>query len=145
MADESFVTAYMDMPEDNSQKGKERIGRQKELGGAEVSRQGATVFDQQVGERAKHIREILSMTMQEVADQLGVTRQTLGSYESGLTPMRADVVRSLCEVYRVPSSWMLGMTDGLHCKWKRGGRMIELNEQSKHIESPIQEQKDEVE
>jgi len=40
---------------------------------------------------------------------------------------------------------MLGMTDGLHCKWKRGGRTIELSEQSKHIESPIQEQKDEVE
>ena len=110
-----------------------------------MSRQSATVFDQQVGERAKHIREILSMTMQEVANQLGVTRQTLGNYENGATPMRADVVRSLCEVYGVPSSWMLGMTDELHCKWKRGGRAIELSEQSKHIESPIQKQKDEVE
>lgn len=110
-----------------------------------MSRKGATLFDQQVGERARHIREILSMTMQEVASQLGITRQTLGNYESGTTPMRADVVRSLCEVYGVPSSWMLGMTDRLNCKWKRGGRTIELSEQSKHIESPIQEQKDEVE
>lgn len=110
-----------------------------------MSRQGSTVFDQQVGERAKHIREILSMTMQEVASQLGITRQTLGNYESGTTPMRADVVRSLCEVYGVPSSWMLGMTDSLHCKWKRGGRTIELREESRQIKSPIQEQRDEVE
>lgn len=62
-----------------------------------MGRQGSTVFDQQVGERAKHIREILSMTMQEVADQLGVTRQTLGNHENGATPMRADVVRALCD------------------------------------------------
>lgn len=106
-----------------------------------MSRKGATVFDQQVGERARHIREILSMTMQEAANQLGVTRQTLGNYENGATPMRADVVRSLCEVYGVPSSWMLGMTDELHCKWKRGGRTIELSEQSKHIEHRFRNRK----
>ena len=95
--------------------------------------------------RLSHMDIGVYLLQQEVADQLGVTRQTLGNYESGFTPMRADVVRSICEVYGVPSSWMLGMTDGLHCKWKRGGRTIELSEQSKHIESPIQEQKDEVE
>lgn len=100
-----------------------------------------TPYDKQVGERAKHIREVLSITMQDVADQLGVTRQTVGNYESGSTPMRADIIRLLCEVYGVPSSWLLGMSDELYCKWEmKNGRIVELKEQSETIPSPKKEQ-----
>lgn len=95
-------------------------------------------YDVAVGERAAHIRNVLSLTMQEVADKLSVTRQTLSNYESGKTPMRADVVRSLCEVYGISPSWLLGIDDELYHKSKVNGRLIELREKSPSIKSPLE-------
>lgn len=88
-------------------------------------------YDAAIGERAAHIRKVLSMTSQEVAKKLGVTRQTLCNYESGRTPMRAEVVRSLCEVYGVPPTWLLGTTDKLDLKRTTNGRSLEI-----HVVSP---------
>ena len=90
-------------------------------------------YDAAIGERAAHVRKVLSMTSQEVAKKLSVTRQTLCNYESGRTPMRADVVRMLCEVYGVPSSWLLGMTDNLDIKSYCNGRSLEIHEVSPSI------------
>lgn len=73
------------------------------------------------------------MTSNEVAKMLGVTRQTLCNYGSGRTPMRADVVRMLCEVYGVPATWLLGMTDNLDIKSNRNGRSLEIHEVSPSI------------
>ena len=70
---------------------------------------------------------------------LSVTRQTLSNYESGKTPMRADVIRSLCELYGISPSWMLGIDDELYHKSLRNGRMIELREKSPSIQSPLEE------
>lgn len=97
-------------------------------------------YDVAIGERAAHIRNVLSMTMQEVADRLSVTRQTLSNYESGRTPMRADVVRSLCEVYGVSPSWLLGIDNELYHKSNMNGRSVELREKSPSIKSPLEEE-----
>ena len=96
-------------------------------------------YDVAVGERASHIRNVLSMTLNEVADRLNITRQTLSNYESGRTPMRADVIRSLCETYRISPSWLLGTDDILHIKRVREGRTMELHETSPSIKSPLGE------
>jgi len=101
---------------------------------------GQSEYDVAIGERAAHIRNVLSMTMQEVADRLNVTRQTLSNYESGRTPMRADVVRSLCEVYNISHSWLLGISDELYFKSMIHGRSIELREKSPSIKSPLEEE-----
>ena len=96
-------------------------------------------YDEQIGERFKHVREVLSMSQNNVASKLNVTRQTLANYESGRTPMRADVVRSLCEIYCIPPSWALGTIDELHIKRSVDGRAIELVETSPSIKSPLWE------
>ena len=96
-------------------------------------------YDVAVGERASHIRNVLSMTLNEVADRLNITRQTLSNYESGKTPMRADVIRSLCEIYGISPSWLLGTDDSLNFKKVRGGRVMELHETSLSIKSPLGE------
>lgn len=98
-----------------------------------------TPYDKAIGERAAHIRSVLSLSMSEVAERLSVTRQTLSNYESGKTPMRADVIRSLCEVYGVSPSWLLGIDDELHHKSRMNGRTIELREKSPSIQSPLEE------
>lgn len=96
-------------------------------------------YDVAVGERASHIRNVLSMTLSEVACKLNITRQTLSNYESGKTTMRADVIRSMCEVYGINPSWLLGIDDELYHKSRRNGRMIELREKSPSIPSPLEE------
>lgn len=97
-----------------------------------------TPYDKAIGERAAHIRNVLSLSMNEVAERLSVTRQTLSNYESGKTPMRADVIRSLCEVYKISPSWLLGIDDELYHKSRRNGRTIELREKSPSIQSPLE-------
>lgn len=93
-------------------------------------------YDSQIGERLAHIREVLSIAQSHAASEIGVTRQTMSNYESGKTPMRADVVRLLCELYGIPPSWALGINDELHIKASIRGRTIELTETSAPIESP---------
>ena len=99
-----------------------------------------TRYDREIGERAAHIRNVFDISQTEVAARLGVTRQTLANYESGRTPMRAGVVRLLCDVYGISPSWLLGMTNELFFKGKKNGRSIELREQSPNIQSPMCEE-----
>lgn len=98
-----------------------------------------TPYDKAIGERASHIRNVLSLSMSEVAGKLSITRQTLSNYESGKTPMRAGVIRSLCEVYGIAPSWLLGIDDELYHKSSKNGRTIELREKSPSIKSPLEE------
>ena len=86
-------------------------------------------FDVEVGKRAAHIRSVLSMSQEDVAEKLGITRQTLNNYESGKTPMRAYAVRALCDIYRCSSDWMLGSYGTLTVNRRVDGRTIELREE----------------
>ena len=95
-------------------------------------------YDVAIGERAAHIRNVLSLSMSDVAEKLNITRQTLSNYESGRTQMRADVIRSLCEVYAISPSWLLGIDDELYHRSGRNGRVIELREESPSIKSPLE-------
>ncbi len=107
-----------------------------------MPKQGATQYDAAVGERAEHIRNVLAMSQNEVARRLGVTRQTIANYESGRTPMRADIVRMLCEVYGVSPDWLLGLTGTLVMKRKINGRLVELCEEGPTINSPLKTEKE---
>ncbi len=90
-------------------------------------------FDASVGERTAHLRRLLSLSQSEVAEKLGVTRQTLANYESGKTPMRASVIRQLCDIYQCSSEWILGITDLLEIYRTINGRSIRLHEISPKI------------
>lgn len=94
-------------------------------------------YDVVVGERAAHIRTILSIPVAEAAEMLGITRQTLSNYESGRTPMRAKVLRSLCDLYEVSPSWLLGLDNELYHKSKNDGVTITVHETSRTIPSPL--------
>ncbi len=85
-------------------------------------------FDVEVGKRAEHIRHVLSMSQKEVAERIGVTRQTMGNYESGKTPMRASTVRALCDIYKCSAEWMLGSCETLTVNRRIDGRTIQLRE-----------------
>ena len=91
-------------------------------------------FDANVGERAAHLRHLLSLSQSEVAEKLNVTRQTLANYESGKTPMRAFIIRQLCDIYQCSPDWILGVTDILEIyRTTDNGRKIKLYETSPKI------------
>lgn len=90
-------------------------------------------FDVSVGERAVHIRQLFYLSQSEVAKKLNVTRQTLANYEAGRTPMRASVIRQLCDIYQCPSDWILGITDRLDISRTIDDRQVELYEISPSI------------
>lgn len=100
-----------------------------------------SAYDKAVGERAARVRTVLSMTEKYVADRLGITRQTLGNYESGKTSMRTGIIRMLCELYGISPSWLLGMTDEIKITRKVGGRLTEFREESPVIPSPMPQAK----
>ena len=100
-----------------------------------------SAYDKAVGERAARARTVLSMTEKYVADRLGITRQTLGNYESGRTSMRAAIIRDMCELYGINPSCLLGMTDEITITSKVGGRLTQFREESQVIPSPMPQAK----
>lgn len=52
-----------------------------------------------IHENLKALRQSLGLTQEEVAGRLGVTRQTVSSYESGRTRPDLDTLKRLAEVY----------------------------------------------
>lgn len=42
------------------------------------------------------------MEVEEAAKKLGISRTTLWSYETGATEPKRDMIRRMCDLYRVP-------------------------------------------
>ena len=53
-----------------------------------------------VNENLKYLRQAKGLTQAMVADAIGVTRQTISSYESGRTQPDLEILKSLAEVYQ---------------------------------------------
>lgn len=62
--------------------------------------------------RLKQLRSEKQLTMQEVADYVGVNVATVSRWENGeIANMRRDKVAKLAELFNVRPSYILGMTD----------------------------------
>ena len=91
-------------------------------------------FNNEVGERLRHVREVLGMTVTSVANRLNVTRQTLSNYESGRTPLRASVIRELAEIYSISCDWILGAEDNIEINVSSSdGRSLYMRESSPRL------------
>lgn len=61
-----------------------------------------------LGARLKHAREAANMTLDEVACQMGYkSRQAVGHWETEHSVPSADVLRRLCELYKISSDCLL--------------------------------------
>ena len=66
----------------------------------------------QIGARAKQRRLELNLSMQYVADQLGVNKSTVQRYESGaIDNTKKMVLEGLSRVLDVTPEWLTGETD----------------------------------
>lgn len=65
----------------------------------------------EIGARLGKLRAESNQTQQEVADALGVKRETVNQWESGTRQIKADAVMSLAEHFSVSADYILGLTN----------------------------------
>ena len=111
----------------------------------ELEQKAEARFNAEVGERLRHLREVLGLTLTDVAKRLEVTRQTLSNYESGRTPLRASVIRELAEMYEASCDWILGVKDDIEVRTSNNGRTLYMRESSPRIYPASVKTKDDME
>ncbi len=57
-------------------------------------------------ERLKKLRKTLDMTQQELAESIGVKRNTIATYESGRNEPIDAVLNLICKVHNVNRAWL---------------------------------------
>lgn len=68
--------------------------------------------NKQIGLRIKSVREEKDMTLQEIADKIGVAKSTIQRYEVGsIANLKLPIISSIANVLDVDPSWIIGKTD----------------------------------
>lgn len=68
--------------------------------------------NKEIGLRIKSAREGKGMTLQEVADKVGIAKSTVQRYEAGLIEkIKLPVVSSIAKALDVDPAWVIGKTD----------------------------------
>jgi transcriptional regulator with XRE-family HTH domain len=68
-------------------------------------------FTSQLAERLKALRQDVALTLEQLAQQSGVSRATLSRLEKGEVSPTAEVLGKLCAVYRLPMSRLMAMVE----------------------------------
>ena len=63
------------------------------------------------GKRLFKIRESRGESQQELADSIGITRQSLSRYELGERTANIDLLKKISEHYNISADYLLGLTD----------------------------------
>ena len=58
-------------------------------------------FDKKLGSILKEYRKSNNLSLQDVADKIGVTRQMVFVYESGKTPLTVTQLIKICDIYGI--------------------------------------------
>ena len=59
-----------------------------------------------VGERLKEMRTRLNFTQEEAAQQVGITKKRLASYEEGRVAIRYDLALRICRQFIISEKWL---------------------------------------
>lgn len=68
--------------------------------------------------RIKEIRKDNDKSQKEIAEILKITQQQYQLYESGKRSLPIDLLKELCQYYKVSADYILGLDPNL--KWPRG-------------------------
>ncbi|BCN32074.1 helix-turn-helix domain-containing protein [Anaeromicropila herbilytica] len=68
--------------------------------------------NKEIGLRIKSRREEKNLTLQEVADKVGVAKSTIQRYEAGtIENIKLPVINAIAQVLGVNPSWVIGKSD----------------------------------
>ena len=59
-----------------------------------------------MNERIKELRKALGLTQQEMAEKLGIKRNTIAQYEMGRNPPTDTVITLMCRAFDVNEEWL---------------------------------------
>ena len=62
--------------------------------------------ENKIGYRLKELRKILGLTQQEIADKLGIKRNSFANYEIGRNTPLDTIIKSICREYHVREDWL---------------------------------------
>lgn len=62
-------------------------------------------------ERVKELRIQSELTQQQVADRIGLNKQTISQYERGVRQPDFDILELLCDFFNVSTDYLLGKSD----------------------------------
>ena len=62
-------------------------------------------------ERLRELRTQNNYSQQDLADKMGVTKQTISQYERGVRKPDMDTLTALCDIFNVSSDYLMGKSD----------------------------------
>lgn len=62
-------------------------------------------------ERLRELRVQSNYSQQDLADKIGVTKQTISQYERGVRKPDMDTLTALCDIFNVSSDYLMGKSD----------------------------------
>jgi transcriptional regulator with XRE-family HTH domain len=78
--------------------------------------------NKEIGSRIKSKREEKHLTLQEVAENVGVAKSTIQRYEAGtIENIKIPVIASIARVLDVNPSWLMGKSDSPETKTTSSG------------------------
>lgn len=67
-----------------------------------------------IGDRTKKLRTLIDMSQTELAEKIGVKKQTLYKYENNLvTNIPSDVIEKICNALNTSPAYLMGWSDNL--------------------------------
>lgn len=69
------------------------------------------VKEPKIADRLKELREIKGITQQELADTIGVSRVTIGTYEKGTATPQTETLIKISKNYNVSMDWLCALSE----------------------------------
>jgi transcriptional regulator with XRE-family HTH domain len=66
---------------------------------------------QNLGEKLKELRLSKNLTLKQVADDIGLTRNAISNYEANIREPSLSVLKSLCDFFDVSADYLIGRSD----------------------------------
>ena len=66
---------------------------------------------QNLGEKLKELRLSRNLTLKQVADAIGLTRNAISNYEANIREPSLSVLKSLCDFFDVSADYLIGRSD----------------------------------
>lgn len=82
-----------------------------------------------MNERIKKLRKALDLTQQELADRLGVKRNTVGQWECGINNVTDATIVFLCKEFNVNEEWLRNGTGEMFLPVDRNADIARLTKQ----------------
>lgn len=82
--------------------------------------------------RLLDLRERRDITQQQLADEIGVTRQSLSLYEAGERTINIELLERICKYFQVSADYLIGLSDAssLDIEMQNMSRALGLDEEA---------------